>query len=240
VDRILGALRAAQQQAPAEKAHEQVTRALAEAALLRDHELGWNLLEHPARLRVQTIDSLCVAIAAEMPWLARLGGMPAIEEDATDLYREAARRTLLHIDHPEYGAGITHLLRHLDNDARRARNLIADMLSRREQWITLAVQAGEDARRPLEEALRTLIAHRCEAADRLVPPHLREPWLMLARFSGRGVDAWPGVGGTESWKKLLELVLKKDGDWRQQLTAREGFPAQNPQPKLAAMAFIGS
>src|ERR1700690_1062443 len=68
VDRILGALRAAQQQAPAEKAHEQVTRALAEAALLRDHELGWNLLEHPARLRVQTIDSLCVAIAAEMPW----------------------------------------------------------------------------------------------------------------------------------------------------------------------------
>jgi ATP-dependent exoDNAse (exonuclease V) beta subunit len=197
-------------------------------------------LEHPARLRVQTIDSLCVAIAAEMPWLARLGGMPKIEEDATELYREAARRTLLHVDDPHYGAGVVHLLRHLDNEAAHARDLIADMLARREQWIALAVQAGEKARQPLEEALRCLIAHRCAEADRLVPAHLREPWIALTRYSGREIKAWPGDGDAATWKKLFEIVLKKDGEWRQQFTAREGFPPENRMRKGEAQQLIAA
>ena len=174
VERILGALRAAKLETPVEKPHEVRTRELADAALARDGEFGWNLLDHPARLRVQTIDSLCVAITSEMPWLARLGGMPRIEEDATELYREAARRTLLRVDDARYGESILHLLRHLDNEAGRARDMIADMLAKREQWIALAVQAGassEDARRPLEEALQRLIARGSEAADELVPAH---------------------------------------------------------------------
>jgi len=240
VDRIFAALRAAEQQMPVDRPHERATRALAEAALARDRERGWNLLEHPARLRVQTIDSLSVAIVAEMPWLARLGGVPAIEEDATELYREAARRTVLHVDNPEYGDGIVHLLRHLDNQAARARDLIADMLSRREQWIALAVQAGEDARRPLEEALRSVVAHRCTAADRLVPAPLREHWMALARYSGRDVDRWPGAGEAEAWKKLLEIVLTGGGAWRQQLTKNQGFPPENRTRKEEVMQLIAA
>ena len=240
VDRIMNALREARAQSPVDQPHQQFTRALAEAALARDRERGWNLLEHPARLRVQTIDSLCVAIAAEMPWLTRLGGMPAIEEDATELYREAARRTLLHVDDPEYGVGVVHLLRHLDNEAAHARNLIADMLARREQWIALAVQAGEKARQPLEEALRRLMDRRCGDADRLMPAHLREPWIALARYAGRDVATWPGANDAATWKKLLEIVLTEGGAWRQQLTRKHGFPPENRMRKQEAQQLIAA
>jgi len=53
---------------------------------------------------LQTIDSLCMTVTGEMPWLARLGGVPRIEEDARRLYEEAAHQTLLESD-PEYQTG---------------------------------------------------------------------------------------------------------------------------------------
>jgi ATP-dependent helicase/nuclease subunit A len=230
IQRILQALRDARSGVPAEKPHEQVTRALAEAALRRDREQGWNILEHPARLRVQTIDSLCMQIAAEMPWLARLGGMPGIEEDAQDLYKEAARRTVLLAGDPQRRDPIAGLLRHLDNDAMRARDQIASMLATREQWFPLVAAAEDAAREPLEEALRRVSQHACQTVDLLVPVELREPWMDLARFAGRAVAAWPRANRAE-WEPLLSLVLKSDGGLRKRFTTTEGFPKSEPARK---------
>src|SRR5208282_4713439 len=42
VQRIMDALREAQEHAPVEKPHQRLTRTLAEAALQRDRELRWN------------------------------------------------------------------------------------------------------------------------------------------------------------------------------------------------------
>ena len=224
VQRILDALRDARNQTSADKPHQQVTRALAEAALERDRERGWNLLEHPARLRVQTIDSLCVSIAAEMPWLSRLGGMPRIEEDAREIYEEAGRRTVLLAGHPEHGDSVWRLLRHLDNDAARARDLVASMLATREQWLPLVVAAEESAREPLESALHRLNARSVEAANRLVPADLREPWVELARYSERHVTIWPQGLDLSAWGPLLDLVLTKSDKLRKRFTASEGFP----------------
>src|SRR5258708_4360257 len=94
LDRILVALDDAKAEPPVDKPHLEITRELARQVLQRDRELGWDLLEHPGRLRVQTIDSLCMSITGEMPWLARLGGMPRIEEEARRVYEEAAYQTL--------------------------------------------------------------------------------------------------------------------------------------------------
>jgi ATP-dependent helicase/nuclease subunit A len=47
----------------------QETRRLAEAVLQRDTLLGWGLLEHPRRLRIRTIDSVCGEIARSLPVL---------------------------------------------------------------------------------------------------------------------------------------------------------------------------
>lgn len=238
VQRIMDALRGAQEETPVERSHQQLTRTLAEAALQRDRELGWNIVQHPSRLRVQTIDSLCVAIASEMPWLARLGGMPRIEEKARELYEDAARRTVMLAGDPAYANAISILLRHLDNDAARARDLIATMLGTREQWIELAVQTAQAARQPLEEALERLIASRCEAADRLIPADIRQRWVSLATYSGREIEGWPRAANVIAWNGLIDLVLTGSDEWRKRVTSREGFPTANRGPQHEAMQLI--
>ncbi len=72
-DRILGSLEAATRDAGELAPHKLETRKWALAVLARDRELGWNLLAHPGRLRVTTLDALCAGLARQMPFLSRFG-----------------------------------------------------------------------------------------------------------------------------------------------------------------------
>jgi len=89
-----------------------------------------NAAELAHRLRIQTIDALCASLTRQMPVLARFGGQPAILEDASHLYLEAAARLLKGL-----GPAAETLLRHLDNDVGRTRMLLADMLRNRDRWL---------------------------------------------------------------------------------------------------------
>src|SRR4051812_10567680 len=84
------------------------------------------------RLRVQTIDALCAALTRQMPVTARFGAQPEIVQDARELYQEAARRTLAL---EPANSPAEHLLTHLDNNLDTARELLAAMLARRDQWL---------------------------------------------------------------------------------------------------------
>ncbi|MDP9113081.1 MAG: UvrD-helicase domain-containing protein [Acidobacteriota bacterium] len=227
LERVLGALHAAQANGPVEKPHLQITRELALAVLERDRELAWALLDHPGRLRVQTIDSLCMSITGEMPWLARLGGMPRIEEDARQLYQEAARLTLLD-NTPGYQQALTTLLRHLDNNSTHARELIACMLARRDQWMKIAVDDDEvQARAELDRALADTVITALAAADDLIPPDQRETWLALARFTKQAdLTQWPeaAIAHAPAWIRLVNVVLTESG-WRKRkgLNVKCGF-----------------
>lgn len=65
--RVLKALHEAEDALPADAAeHLLRQRERARAALQRDRERGWNLLQQPARLGIQTIDSLCASLAARI------------------------------------------------------------------------------------------------------------------------------------------------------------------------------
>jgi ATP-dependent exoDNAse (exonuclease V) beta subunit len=228
LDRVLGALHAAKVRTPVEKPHMQTTRELALAVLRRDSELAWDLLDHPGRLRVQTIDSLCMSITGEMPWLARLGGMPRIEEDARQLYEEAAHLTLLDSS-PDYQQALTTLLRHLDNSSTHARELIASMLAKRDQWTKIAVEDDDDqARADLERALADTVVTGLAAVDDLIPEDQRESWLDLARFTTQqDLKKWPEatIANVPVWLRLANVVLTDSG-WRKRkgLTVRCGFP----------------
>ncbi len=224
--RILDALRGAQARVPVTETHQEITRALALEALARDRALGWDLLHHPGRLRVQTIDSLCMAITGEMPWLARLGGMPRIEEDAWALYDEAARLTLLD-ENAEYADALTGLLRHLDNNAVQARRRIAEMLARRDQWAELAVQEERSERYALEEALARSVARGLARADRQVPDELKAPWAREAKL-----PRWPGPEDVNAWRKLVEAVLTQRNEWRKR------FPASLDQQRMEPLLGV--
>ena len=118
---------------------------IAKQALLRDKELGWNLLENPGRLRVSTIDSLSASLVRQMPFLSRLGAPPKIVEDATELYLDAARRAIAQLDSNQaWSKGIEKTLDHLSNDWNSAETLLIEMLGRRDQWLRHV--AGSDRR----------------------------------------------------------------------------------------------
>src|SRR6202012_3912702 len=68
--------------------------ATAREALANADRRSWNIFDHPQRLAVETIDSLCLRIAHDRPLLARLGGHFQPVEEAEPLYALAARRTL--------------------------------------------------------------------------------------------------------------------------------------------------
>ena len=134
--------------------NEQARRSwdLAQKALAHDAKRGWNLLRHPARLAISTIDAFCASLVRGMPWLSALGGMPEIVNDASTHYEAAARATLALAG--EYDA-VSVLLSHLDVDMDAAAQAIASMLRYRDQWLPL-LHHGTD-RQALQQALAEAI-----------------------------------------------------------------------------------
>jgi ATP-dependent exoDNAse (exonuclease V) beta subunit len=124
------------------------------AAEMRKRVLEKLSPELAPRLRIQTIDALCAALTRQMPVLARFGAQPGVAEDASELYSEAAARTLADLTSP-----VTRLLAHLDNNVADATGLLAGMLERRDQWLR---KTGDAPDRGELEA--TLAAER----DRLI------------------------------------------------------------------------
>ncbi len=182
--RVLEALRSAQGPRP-EAEHKALTWDLARAA-------GSELLENPARIRIQTIDSLCVTITRQMPWLARFGAVPEITEKAGPLYQEAARMTLLGPNNPD---AIACLLLHLDNNFSRAQNLLAQMLEKRDQWLRHVTQQG--VRSSIESCLQDIIAS--------VLKELRDAAIEA------GLTPAPDLAG---WLQLAEDLLTTKDEWR--------------------------
>src|SRR6476661_6070820 len=93
-ERIVRALRDAAGGAASEQAHRALTWRLARAVLERDAALGWELVAHPARLQVHTIDALCATWMRQAPMAVQLGAMPRLIERADALHVRAARAEL--------------------------------------------------------------------------------------------------------------------------------------------------
>jgi ATP-dependent helicase/nuclease subunit A len=195
--RVLSALRNARSEVEPEAEHERLTFQIARDVLEHERSLEWNLLENPARLRIETIDALCAAITRRMPWLARFGAMPEILEKAQGLYREAARKTLGHLE--EGNQGLADLLLHLDNDFQRAGQLIAQMLEKRNQWLRhVGAERGET-----EDSLQRIILTELE--------QLRDSF---ADGAAEGIFPEAGMEDLANWKEMAELLLTQKGELR--------------------------
>ena len=119
-----------------ERAYEKLSWRLARRALRQSERQGWRLTENPQRLRIRTIDSLCQFIAHQMPLRSGFGDMPLVDDDASALYRAAARSVMDELESGSEVAGsLATLLAPLDNNLGTLEDLIADMLGRRDQWL---------------------------------------------------------------------------------------------------------
>ncbi len=201
--RVIAALGKARSGVEPEAEHERVTFEIARDVLEHERRLEWNLLQNPARLRIETVDALCASITRRMPWLSRFGAMPEIVEKAEGLYREAARNTLTHLE--EGHDGLAYLLLHLDNDFQRAKQLITQMLATRDHWLRHIGIPRED----LEGSLQRLILLELE--------QLRGPF---DNDAAAGLVPEARLENLDSWRALADLLLTKKDTLRQRVDAR--------------------
>lgn len=251
--RVFRAIRDAAESAEPADAHRARTWRLARAALARSRECGWRLEDNPQRLRVMTIDALCMQITQQMPLTAGFGGRVRIAAEVEPLYREAARATLaaLESDSP-YRAPLARVLRHFDNRVGLVEAQLVALLGRRDQWLRFATEGGRAAREALEAALREIVCAALEEAQAAVPAAQREAWLASAAHASAQLfaaqpqaplhrlrdGAWPGCTPEHlpRWLALAELVLTRDGGWRKKVDAGCGFPAGKTAAEKRALA----
>ncbi|MDF8361886.1 UvrD-helicase domain-containing protein [Achromobacter anxifer] len=235
--RVLSKLRRGLDAAP-EAMHERRSWELARAALARNAEQGWHLLEHPARLAIRTIDSFCAGLVRSMPWLSELGGMPEITDDARAHYEAAARATLDLAD--DYEA-VRILLKHLDVDVQAAKDAIADMLGQRDQWLPL-LRHGSD-RAGMEAMLAEAIGEDLDELSEAMPYGWAEALSGPARLAAASLQDgeaeskllalrdWteelpPDAEFLDQWQAVAHLLLTGTGSLRKTVNKNLGFPAK--------------
>jgi ATP-dependent exoDNAse (exonuclease V) beta subunit len=258
--RVLEALASAARSGdPAAGEHERDVRRLAHAALAHAEARGWQLIEQPQRLNIQTIDSLALSIAYQTPLLSQLGGPLTPTEDVKPLYALAAERTLAHLGDPaeqELADALAEMLKLRDANLMDCEALIAGMLARRDQWLLVLPvilrkeRPWEELRAKLEEPFRreheTVIENLRREFSRI--PGALDELLNLARIAcDNGLEQLLAVRNMRDtaeltdvphWQCLCHLLLTANGDWRSTINARVGFPAQTHRESASRLKAI--
>lgn len=229
---------------PPEDAFARRTWSLAREVLEQDRRRGWGLTDNPSRLRIQTIDSLCHGLARQMPVLSQFGSPLEAVEDAQELYLKAAREALKHLDsQTRWAPAVERLLRHLDNDLVRVERLVAEMLSRRDQWLRHVAPPERSRLRPvLEEGLVRALSEELGTLRALFPGSAVQELLEMARYAlSQGNLELAPLGERRTlpgdrpedlpaWVALTGLLLTASGEFRRRVDQRQGFPAAGKGP----------
>lgn len=249
-NRILDALDMADEPEP-EQGHARLTWSLAKQVLQRNQELGWQLQQSPRRVRIQTIDALCSSITRQLPLLSALGGQQGISDKPQEMYEQAARAAIQHLEREQgWGDAVAVLLRYLGNDIPRLEGLLITMLSKRDQWLRHVVSdSGEWLRRQeLEQALESIVNEALNRLVEIVPQNLESEILKLAQYAAENlhadgkekaviacldIQAMPSTSGGDIslWCGLADLLLTQKGTLRGKVDKRDGFPADSTQGK---------
>jgi ATP-dependent exoDNAse (exonuclease V) beta subunit len=223
------------------------TMSLARTVIERDKELRWGLLDHPSRLNLRTIDSICAEIAQGLPVLSGGSGLKPVE-NAEPLHRLAAERTLLQLGGSDarLNDALSLLLLHRDGELQRLRDLLAQMLALRDQWgrlIPLDRESLDEAfldrsvLPQLESTLARAICAELVSVQKGIPSHLLERLSTLAAemgynagydgelspiraCAGKHTQPEPNVDDLERWHSLVHLLVTSGRKWRKSFNKR--------------------
>lgn len=180
--RIILALQQAACGVEAKSAHQQMTLTYAAQALKHNVHHGWHIPQHPNRLRIITIDSLCQSINQAIPLLEQQIAYAQITDKAEKHYLNAARATIqFAIDNTPYQDAIRTLLLHVDNRQEQLLNLFTDLLGQRDQWLGSLFKAREQDKETFEQALYFIEQHELNRFKKSVPYELAYQLIELAQ-----------------------------------------------------------
>jgi ATP-dependent exoDNAse (exonuclease V) beta subunit len=256
--RVVAALAKGEGVDPPADPHELEAWQLARAALAADRKHGWQLTEHPARLRIQTIDALNQSLAHRLPVLSGMGAALRITDDAEALYAEAVRRVIRSIaDTGPEARAIESLVLHLDNDLDTLGRLLIDLLSRREHWLEhgVLVLTGDALRRALQESLERAIHESLSILLAMFPDachatlvdlaaasanELRDAGMDSAIVACADLEALPGttIRDLPAWQGIAALLLTEQGAWRSRISKSIGVPPEAKARKEALRELL--
>lgn len=184
-ERVVDSLsRAANNRAFAE--HEQDLYALAIETIKQDQRHNWNLIENAERLRIMTIDSLCADLVRRMPWSARFGAMPQIEQNPELLYQQAALNCITKLENnaSTSGATIATLLVKLEGNLVTLQGRLANMLYGRDRWLPLILGRGDAnvLQTEILEAWQQLVERELNAVGELFSQTTINELLLIADY----------------------------------------------------------
>ena len=249
-NRILLALDNATKREP-EQEHARLTWTLANKAIQRDRERNWDLLKSPRRIRIQTIDALCSSFTRQLPLLSALGGKQAVSDKPQELYEQAARAAVQHLEkEKQLGDAVAILLRHLGNNIPRLEDLLVSMLSKRDQWLRHVVSDSDEwlRRQELEQALETVVAEELKRLAESLPQQHKPDILKLAHYAATNlhadgkdkavvacldINSMPSASCSDipQWRGLSDLLLTQKGTLRGKVDKRDGFPTDGNNGK---------
>jgi ATP-dependent exoDNAse (exonuclease V) beta subunit len=253
--RILSAMQAAAGPAPQEP-HKRATWDLARAVREVDARRDWRLLEHAARLRVQTIDALNAMLARRLPVLAGTGAALEPTDDPKPLYEAACEQLMERLgDGSAEASKLESLIVHLGHRVDRLISLLIDLLAKRDQWLHPVISArGSEGLRPvLEDALNAVIERHLGVLCSKLGTEYRDELWQLTRYAAENLLQEPSLNGTrralleacvsfgdvpgaqgralQAWQAIASTLFKPDGDLYRQITKVQGFPTTHPAVK---------
>jgi ATP-dependent helicase/nuclease subunit A len=213
---------------------------------MRGHALNWRLDEQPTRLRIQTIDSLAAGLVQRLPVTSGIGTELRVVEDPEELYRHAIDRVFQRLDSDDpMCAELINLLGYFDNDFGAARAALSNMLSRRDQWLEvamLALRAGRsntegpnEAELSRSSALASAIAAGVSALQHSVfddikaslsPAQRHELATCAAVAAANLAQPWQWdelPDDLRGWRFIADLTTTKSGTARKQLGNAQGL-----------------
>ncbi|MCP3680926.1 MAG: UvrD-helicase domain-containing protein [Gammaproteobacteria bacterium] len=254
--RIIAALRAAQDDEAAQAPHERHTRQLAQAALQRNQQLDWQLLDNPNRLRIQTIDSFCSQLVKQMPTLSHFGTRVAPLDNPETLYRQAIAQLLQRLEQQQHcPTALITLLQHLDNDLLQVEKLFIKMLQCRDQWLPHIIGARNDTelRATMESGLQAISDEQIELLSQQFSPELFACLTELSAFAANRLvraeknsvithcQHVPDPSATleekrHFWLGICQLLLTSQGQLRQRFDKNCGFPTASEKENASDQA----
>ena len=240
-ERLLTALASAR--SDAEPAHSPARERwrLARQVIARDEALSWKLTERPALLAIDTFDAFSLRITQLAP-LAEQGariGLASLEEDASALHLDAARRAVLDAEELRHVEAISMLLDALDNRVSAIVKLLAELLGKRAQWMDRLVDDSDEAIANMRAVLVSMIESEITQLHALWPQSLSETTTALAAYAAdsatdaakqaywhtlAAADLWGcTISSLNQWSALSVFLLTGDGTWRKQFNVRDGF-----------------
>ena len=238
-NRILKALRDAASDEPISGMHQQALRDDAKAALQRDRDCGWNLLQNPVRLRLQTFDSFCHYLARRLTLETGTAIPSSIADIPQPLYREAVDNLLQFSGSDNIiGRALQQLSDHFDADWDALVDQLAVLLDSRQSWLDIildpdfgaaTLQANLNhlietdlqllhtqlANEKLCTELEALFAY---AADNLAIA-LEHSRLPLSQEDAATAEYLP------AWQKMIAMILTNEGTLRKKPNKTNGFPS---------------